>query len=41
MVSALLEPGGYLVGIEVRDGRQTPPYVSEIHRYTQIKTQKV
>lgn len=40
-LSALLEPGGYLVGIEVRDDTQSPPYVSEIHRSIQIKPQLV
>jgi hypothetical protein len=39
--SALLDTGGYNVGIEVRDDTVTPPYVSEIHKQVKIASQLV
>jgi hypothetical protein len=39
--TALLDAGGYNLGIEVRDDTVSPPYVSEIHKQIKIKTQRV
>jgi hypothetical protein len=39
--SALLDSGGYNVGIEIRDDTVTPSYVSEIHKQIKIAVQLV